>query len=198
IPDFPEGQLAATIAIDRTAVKAQSLQAHVGTTSITASGTYSWTGQFDGQFDLTAADLGSLARFVPASNVPVSGSARVVGTLNGTLQSPRGRADVSARDLEAYDVAIGALNAHVNLVNDTVEVDATAPSLNARLQGSLATTEPYRFQAQATLDASSIPTLVPASVRDQIAAEGTITATVKGAGTLERPLETSCEISLRA
>ncbi|HEX7794331.1 MAG TPA: translocation/assembly module TamB domain-containing protein [Vicinamibacterales bacterium] len=198
LPDFPEGQLDATVAIDRTAAKAESLQARVGTTSITASGTYSWTGQIDGQFDLTADDLQSLARLAPTADVPVSGSARVVGTLKGTVQAPRASAEVSARDLAAYEVAIGRLTAQVSLVNDKVDVDATAPSLNAHLQGSLATTEPYRFQAQAALDASSIASLVPASMRDQIAAAGIVTATVKGEGTLQRPLESSGEIALRA
>jgi outer membrane protein insertion porin family len=198
IPDLPAGQLDATVAIDRKAAKAESLQASVGTTSLTASGTYSWTGQIDGQFDLTADDLQSLARLAPTGDVPVSGSARVVGTLNGTVQSPRARAEVSARDLEAYDVAIGGLTAQANLVSDKVDVDTTAPSLKAHLQGSLATTEPYRFQVQAVLDASSIASLVPASMREQIAAEGTVTATVKGEGTLQRPLESSGEIALRA
>src|SRR5262249_27240350 len=35
IPDFPEGQLDAAVAIDRNAAKAESLQARVGTTAIT-------------------------------------------------------------------------------------------------------------------------------------------------------------------
>jgi outer membrane protein assembly factor BamA/autotransporter translocation and assembly factor TamB len=198
IPDFPEGKLDAIVAIDRKAAKAESLQARVGTTSITASGTYSWTGHIDGQFDLTADDLQSLARLASTGDVPVSGSARVVGTLNGTVQSPRARAEISARDLATYDFGIGGLTAQVNLLNDKVDVDAIAPSLNAHLQGSLATTEPYRFQAQAALDASSIASLVPASMRDQIAPAGTVTATLKGEGTLQRPLESSGEIALRA
>jgi len=198
IPDFPEGLLDAIVTIDGKAANAESLQARVGTTSITASGTYSWTGQIDGRFDLTADDLQSLARLAPAGDVPVSGSARVVGTLNGTVQAPRARAEVSARDLAAYDVAIGALSAQVDLLNDKVDVDAAAPSLSAHLEGSVGTTEPYRFKAQAALDASSIASLVPASMREQIAAAGTVTATVTGEGTLQRPLESSGEIALRA
>ena len=198
LPDFPEGQLDATLTIDRRAAKAESLQARTGTTSLTGSGTYSWSGQIDSQFDVAADDLHALARLAADNDLPVSGSARLVGTLQGTVQSPRGRADLSTRDLSAYEVSVGSLSAQLRLANNTVEVDAHAPDLSARLQGSLAMAEPYRFQAEATLDRSSIAALLPASMRDQVAAEGSLTTTIKSEGTLKRPWDSSAELALRA
>ena len=164
VPDFPEGQLDATLTIDRRAAKAESLQARAGTTSLTGSGTYSWSGQIDSQFDVTADDLHALARLAAGNDLPVSGTARLVGTLQGTVQTPRGRADVSARELSAYDVSVGSLSAQLRLVDNEIEVDASAPDLSTRLQGSLAMAEPYRFHAEATLDGASIAALLPASI----------------------------------
>ena len=198
IPDFPEGQLDATLTIDRRAAKAESLQARVDTTSLTASGTYSWSGQIEGRFDVTADDLHAVGRLAASDDLPVTGSTRLVGTVQGTVESPRGRAELSTRDLSAYGVTVGSLTAHLGLANNKVEVDLDASSLNARLQGSLGIQEPYGFQAEATLDRSSIASLLPATMRDQVAAEGSLTTTIKSEGTLNRPWDSTAAIALRA
>src|SRR5262249_10839202 len=127
----------------------------------------------------------------------VSGSARLVGTVQGTAKSPRARATLSARDLSAYDVAVGSVNGELHLADNTVQVDASAPGLNATLQGSVAIAEPYRYRAEATLDRSSIASLVPPSMLEKVAAEGSITTTIKGEGTLSHPLESAGELALR-
>ena len=198
VPDFPAGQLDSTAVIDRRAAKVDSLQARLGPAIVTASGTYSWSGQIDSRFDATVDDLHAFAGLAAADDLPVAGSARIAGTLQGTAQAPRGRAELTAASLSAYEVSIGSVNAQLRLANERVDVEAHAPNLNAGLQGSVAIRDPYRFQADATLEGSSIAALLPASTRDTVAADGTITATLKGAGTLSRLLDSSGELALRA
>src|SRR4029077_1639337 len=137
-----------------------------------------------------------LAQLAAAADLPVSGSARLVGTLQGTARAPRGRAELTARNLSAYDVTVGPLNAQINLANQRVVIDANAPDLSARVQGAVGIREPYRFQAEGTLDRASIAALLPATMRDQLPVEGNVTTTVRSEGVLNRPLDSTAELSL--
>src|SRR5262249_30615790 len=144
--------LDATAAFDRRAARVASLAARSGPSSLNASGTYRWSGQIESRFEATVEDLHEVARLAAASDLPLSGSAKVAGTFQGTIQAPRGRAELTARDLTAYEVAIGSVNADVTLANNRVEVDAAAPGLSGHLKGAVSLDEPYRFQAEGTLD----------------------------------------------
>src|SRR6185503_4771390 len=105
--------LEARLDVDRNAVRVAHVQATAGTTSMQASGTYGWRGPFDARVELRDADVSVLAgRYgVP---VGVSGSARLEGTISGTLSSMsrRGQAEfvLSSTDLAVEDVSIGTLS----------------------------------------------------------------------------------------
>ncbi len=197
LPDYPAGQLDASIAVNNNRLTADTLSARVGPAVVHASGSYSWTGRIDAKFDAAADDLHGLARLAGADDVAVTGSARLTGQVQGTAEAPIAHAELTAEGVDAYEVAAGALTAQLRLANNRLEVDATVPSLNALLRGTVGIREPYPFQAEATLDGTSISALLPPSLRDQIATEGTVTTTIKGQGTINRPLDSTGEASVR-
>ena len=198
LPDYPPGQLDARIAVNNNRLTADTFTARVGPAVVNASGSYSWAGRIDARFDAAADDLHALARLAGVDDVPVTGSARLAGRLQGTAEAPIAQAELTGEALDAYEVAIGSVTAQLHLANNRLEVDGTAPSLNALLRGTVGIREPYPFQAEATLDGTSLTTLLPPSMRDQIATQGTVTTTIKGQGTINRPLESSGEANLRA
>src|SRR4029079_1744739 len=71
-------------------------------------------------------------------------------------------------------------------------------ALNAQLEGTIDVREPYRFQAEATLTASSIPSLLPAPMRDPLLAGGTVTTTIRGRGNIAQLWNTAGDVNLRA
>ena len=199
VADFPPGDLDSTLAIDRRAVQVQSLEVRLGPTRLVASGDYTWQGQIDTGFAVTAADLDALARAFEVTGLAVAGSARLEGTLQGDVRSPRALGHLTAQHLSIDDTPIGALDARLDLAGRQLNIDAGAIDLNVQLQGNLDTREPFVYQAGATLDRTSISALLPASLRDTIAVtDGIVTATVRAQGVLRRPLESAAEVALRS
>ena len=199
VADFPPGDLDSTLAIDRRAVQAQSLEARLGPTRLVASGEYTWQGQIATEFAATADDLDALARAFEVTGPAFAGSALLEGSLQGDVQSPRALGNLTAQHLSIYDTPIGALNARLDLAGRQLTIDARAIDLNVQLQGDFDTREPFAYQAVATLDRTSIPQLLPTSTRQSIpVTDGTVTATVRAQGMLRRPLEGAGEIALRS
>ena len=197
VANFPPGDLDSTLAIDLRAVQARPLEARLGPTRLVASGEYTWQGQIDTQFAATADDLDALTRAFEVTGLAVAGSARLEGTLQGDVRSPRALGHLTAQHLSIDDTPIGALDARLDLAGRQLNVDAHAIDLDVHLQSDLDTREPFAYQAVATLDRTSIPQLLPASIRDTIAmTDGTVTATVRAQGVLRRPLESAGEIAL--
>ncbi len=199
VATFPPGDLDSTLAIDLGAVRAQHLEARLGPTRLIASGEYTWQGQVDTQFAATADDLDALARAFEITGIALAGSARLEGTLQGDVRSPRALGHLTAQQLSIYDTPIGLLDAKLDLTGRQLSIDARAVDLDVQLQGGVDTREPFAYQAVATLDRTSIPQLLPTSVRHSIpVTDGTVTATVRAQGMLRRPLEGAAEIALRS
>lgn len=197
--DFPAGDLHAVVAVDREKVRAQTLNAQLGSARLAASGTFAWNGNADAQFDATSDDLGALARRFDPGSVTVTGSARFEGSVQGTVESPRGRGTLSMRRLTVDGTPVGALTATLGLADTQLNVDARAANLNAQLRGVLDTREPFAYRANATLDRTSIPALLSASLRQSTAiTEATVSATARAQGVLRRPLESTAEITVGA
>ena len=199
VADFPAADLDSTLTIDRRAIRAQSLEARLGPTRLVASGEYTWQGQIDTEFAATADDLDALARAFEVTGLAVAGSALLEGSLQGDVRSPRALGHLTTQHLSIDDTPIGALDATLDLAGRQLNIDARAIDLNVQLQGGLDTREPFAYKAVATLDRTSIPQLLPNSMRQSIpVTDGAVTATVRAQGTLRRPLEGAGEIALRS
>ena len=197
--DFPEGELDSTLTIDRRAVRAQTLDLRSGGARLIGSGEYRWSGQIDTRFEVTAGDLDAVARaFGVAAGVPLAGSARLEGSLQGDARSPHGRATLTMHDLSVDDVSIGDLTATFGLAGEQLAVDLRAPGIDARLEGEIDTREPFRYRAEVALDRTAIRTLLPPSLHSPVLMDGTITGTARAQGTLRRPFESTGEVALRA
>ncbi len=88
-------------------VELRNLSAGSGSTRLTATGGVTGE-QLDVRFDLASPDLGAL---VPGA----SGSLDLAGTLAGTVQAPRVRVDLQARDAEFNGQGIAALSASADV-----------------------------------------------------------------------------------
>ena len=196
--DLPAGDLEAAVTIDRRTARATMLEAQLGTTQLAASGTFAWNGDVDTRFDVVAHDLGALARALDPVAVPVTGSARLAGTLQGNIASPRARGTLTVQQLILDGTPVGALTAMLELVDKRLTVDAGAADLNAQLRGVVDTREPFAYQATAAIDRTSIPALLSASLRQSTGiAKATVTATAHAQGVLRRPLESTGEVTVR-
>jgi autotransporter translocation and assembly factor TamB len=192
------GQIDSRVAIDRRALEVESVDARLGTLRVNASGEYTWRGQINGQFDANASDVAALASALGLANASVAGSADLKGSLGGTVQSPRGEGQLTARNVSAYGVAVGPVTARLRLDQGRAHVDAAAPDLAARLAGAGDTRDPFGFDARIDLDRSSLSALLSAPQTKHLQAEGTIAATLRAKGAIARLADAAGEIELRA
>ncbi len=192
------GELDSTVAIDRRALNVESLDARLGPLRVSASGEYTWRGQIEGQFDANADDLGTLASALDLADASVAGSAALKGSLHGTIQSPRGEGQLTARNLSAYGVAVGPVTARLRLDQGRAHVDADVPDLEARATGAVDTRDPFGFQAEIDLDRSPLSTLLSAPQTKHLQAGGTIAATLRARGAIARLADTAGDLELRA
>jgi outer membrane protein assembly complex protein YaeT len=185
-------------------VQVEQAQAVAGSTSVQASGRYSWRGPLDARFDATERDLSELAtRF----NLPVgvSGSARVEGTIAGSLtsraRSGRAAITLSAADLVIDQVPVGTLTATgaVPLADGGVmKIDATAPGIGARAQLEIVNRPGYPVSGELTLEHNQIAALVPPRYHEQAGdLSGRVSATARGSGELADPAAIRGRIDLR-
>jgi translocation and assembly module TamA len=198
LPDVTdEGELGSTITIDRRALTAKSLDARLGDLRVAASGAYMWQGRIETEFKATADDLSAIAAAFDLADTSLAGSTELEGVVRGSIQSPQGRAHLTANGLSAYGVQVGAVTAQLQLGSDRLEIDGTAPALEMHLTGTLGTRSPFRFQAEADFDKSPVSALLSAPQTKHLSGEGSVTATVKANGTLQQIAETAGEIELR-
>jgi outer membrane protein assembly complex protein YaeT len=196
--------LDAQLAANANGVRAQPLRATTGTTSVQASGQYSWSGPFDARVEVSQGDLSEIASqfHVP---VALSGSARLEGTISGILSSVTRRAHavlaLTVRDLAVEQIAIGTLAAKGTLSLENaglMTVDATAPGIGARAQLEIINRDGYPVSGEITLDHQDIGTLIPARYRQQIGdVSGRLSASARGSGHLSNPTGIRGRIDLR-
>jgi outer membrane protein insertion porin family len=196
VTDFPAGEVDSTLVIDRRAISTDALEARLGAVRVTAAGEYSWSGRIDSRFEAATDDLTTIVREMAGDAVELAGSMRVAGTVEGDVRSLRGRATLTAGGLTAYGVAAGSVTGTLQLEDRRLGLEARAPTLAANLRAGLELDEPYSFQAEAVLDGSSIPALLPAANAE--APTGTITADMRAKGTLRQPWQTAGQVALRA
>jgi outer membrane protein assembly factor BamA len=184
--EIPATDLDAVLEIDRRALRARTLEARLGATSLTASGEYAWTGAFDARFDAKTEDLDQLMRSFALSGVSLAGTARLAGTASGSTQSPRVQATLAASGVSVDGTSVGPVKATLTFADDSVHTAAEAPEIAVRAEVRLDAREPYAYQAEAAFDRTAIPALVPARLRDRINInEGTIAGRVRVEGTLK-------------
>ena len=192
------GDLDSTVAIDRRALNVETLDARFGSMRASASGEYTWRGQIEGQFDANADDLAALASALDLADASVAGSADLKGSLHGTIQSPRGEGQLTARNVSAYGVAVGPVTARLRLDQGRAHVDADVPDLEARATGAVDTRDPFAFQAEVDLERSPLSALLSAPQTKTLQAEGTIAATLRARGAIARLADTAGDLELRA
>jgi outer membrane protein assembly complex protein YaeT len=187
--DIPAADVDATLAINRTVVRASAIEARLGATTLKASGQYAWSGAFDGRFDAATQDIDQLMRTVGFSAVSLTGTARLAGTAAGTTQAPRAQATLAAADVTVDGTAVGAVNANLTFAESRVTLEAAAPQRAVRANGRLDAREPYAYEAEANFDRTPIAPLVPARFRDRIQIDdGTIDGRVRAEGNLKPDL----------
>jgi outer membrane protein assembly complex protein YaeT len=194
----------ARLDVDSKGLRAQRVEATAGTMSLVASGTYGWSGPFDARVELTDGNLSELAKRygVPAT---VSGSARVEGTVRGTISGSTrsGQAELVlvSQDLAVEGISIGQLTARgtVPLAEGSVmTVDAAAPGVGARGRFEIVNRTGYPVSGEVTLDHDGIGALIPASYRQQVGElTGALSITARGSGPLSDPAQIRGRVDLR-
>ena len=96
--------LDARLDVDAASVRVQDARALSGATALQAAGRYSWRGPLDASFEVDQRDLSEIASQFQLP-VALSGSARLEGTIAGTLTS-RTRSGQAALTLSAADVVV--------------------------------------------------------------------------------------------
>ena len=193
-----DGEVNATATIDRRALTATRLDARLDQLGVSASGTYTWRGQIDTKFHAVAGDLSAIAAAFDPGGLSLAGTTEIEGSLRGSLTSPQGQAQVKAQELSVDGVQVGAAAATLQLANERLEIDAHAQPLEIHVTGTLDTRSPFRFHAQADLNRTSVSALLSAFQTKALSGEGSVDATVRANGNLQRLAETAGDIELRA
>ena len=196
--------LDAHLALDTDGINAQRLRATSGATSLDASGRHAWRGPLDVRVDLNFGDLAA-AGIQFQLPVDISGSARLEGTVSGTLLHgiPRGHAvlALSARDLAVEQVPIGALTAMGTLPLESgglTVVNATAPDVGIHARAEIVNEIGYPLSGDITVDHGDIAALIPPQYREQVGElSGTLSATARGSGRLLEPAGIRGRVHLR-
>ena len=195
----------AQLVVDRESVRAERLHATAGTASLVGSGRYGWRGSVDATFDLSESNLSGLATWVTIPTT-VSGSARVQGTIAGTVRDGfrRGQATVSltARDLLIEQVPVGLLTANGTIPlseGAVITVVAEAPDIGARANLDIVNRNGYPVSGDIALDNGDVSALVPPGYKDRIGdVAGRLSAIVRGSGLLTEPAAIRGTIDLRS
>jgi translocation and assembly module TamA len=196
--------LDARLDVDRDGVRILEARALAGSTSVQASGRYSWRGPLDARFEVNQRDLSEIANQFQLT-LPVSGSARLEGTVSGSVTS-RARSGHAALTLSAADVvidqiAVGAVSATgtVPLENaGLMTVDAIAPGIGARAKLEIVNRPGYPVSGDVALEHDQIASLVPPQYRDQVGdLSGKVSATAHGSGELADPAGIRGRVDLR-
>jgi outer membrane protein assembly complex protein YaeT len=194
------GTLDARLDVDATGVRAHRLRASSGTTSLQASGRYSWRGPFEGRVALTQGELSEIASQFRLP-VSVSGSARLEGTVSGSRQKGQAVLSLSARDLAVEQVAIGPLDAtgRLTLVDGgLIAVETAAPNLGARARLEIVNRGGYPVSGEVTLEHGRIGALIPPRYQPQVGdVSGALSATARGSGLLSDPAGIRGRIDVR-
>jgi len=194
------GTLEARLDVDASGVRAHRLQASSRTTSLQASGRYSWRGPFEGRVALTQGELSEIASQFRLP-VSVSGAARLEGTISGSRQKGQAVLSLSARDLAVAQVAIGPLDAtgRLSLVDGgLIAVEAAAPNLGARARLEIVNRGGYPVSGEVTLAHDRIGALVPPRYQRAIGdLSGALSATIRGSGLLSDPAGIRGRIDVR-
>ena len=177
----------AVLTADMTGMHATEVRATAGSSSLDASGRYSWRGALDAKFDWTEGNLSDLASFA-GSPVPVGGSATVAGIVSGYSNALHAVVTASASELTVDQVPVGALTANATLdlsERGLMKIDAVAPDAGARATLDIVNRTRYPVSGEISIAHPDVAKLVPARYRDQIGnMSGQIRATAHGAGQL--------------
>ena len=196
--------LDARLDADLDGVQVQQAQAVAGSTSVQASGRYSWRGPLDARFEANQRDLSELAtRF--GLPVGVSGSARLEGTITGSVtsraRSGQAAITLSAADLVIDQVPVGALTASgaVPLADGgLMKIDAAAPGIGARAQVEIVNRPGYPISGEVALEHKQIAELIPPRYHEQAGdLSGSVSATARGSGQFADPAAIRGRIDLR-
>jgi outer membrane protein assembly factor BamA len=195
-----QGVLDATLAVDANGVDVRQSLTTLGSTSLQASGQYSWRGRFNARAELSQENLSELASQFGLP-VAVSGSARLEGTIAGAGRTGQAVLALSARDVEVEEVPIGSMAANGTLAlgdAGVMTVAATAPGVGAHARVEILNRADYPVSGEITLDHGDIGALIPPRYRQQVGdVSGRLSATALGSGLLSDPAGIRGRIGLR-
>lgn len=177
----------ANLAADMTAMRATEVRATAGSSSLQASGRYSWRGAVDGTFEWTEGNLSEIASSA-GSPVPITGTATVAGTVSGYSNALHAVVTATARGLTVEQVPIGALTANATLDladRGLMKIDATAPDAGARANLQIVNHAGYPVSGEISIAHPDVARLVPPRYREQLGdTSGLVRVTARGAGQL--------------
>jgi outer membrane protein assembly complex protein YaeT len=160
--------------------------------SATASGTVGLTGSrpLDVAMTATALDVTSLLQAANQTQIPVSGTLSMTGTIRGTMSQPALAATISGSDLVAYSETWGSLRARVStsdrlLTLADVIVDKPQPDGNGRIDAAAT----YHLDRRTyTFDLRSQQLrLLALSLPNGREIRGAVDLNARGAGSLDQP-----------
>ena len=140
---------------------------------VEAAGRYSWRGPLDARFEVDQRDLSEMASQFRLP-IALSGSARLEGTITGTLSSRvrSGQAvlALSASEVVIEQVAVGAVNATGTVSLESgglITVDATAPGVGGSAKLQIVNSAGYPVSGEIALEHDQINALIPPRYREQ-------------------------------
>ncbi len=196
--------LDARLDVDAASVRVQDARALSGATALQAAGRYSWHGPLDASFEVDQRDLSEIASQFQLP-MGLSGSARLEGTIAGTLTS-RTRSGQAALTLSAADVVVdqvpvGAITATGTLPladGGLMTIAAAAPGVGARATLEILNRTGYPVSGDVSLEHDDIARLIPPRYHDQVGdLSGRVSATARGAGRLSDPAGIRGRVDLR-
>ena len=196
--------LDARLDVDPAGVRVQDARALSGATALQAAGRYSWHGPLNASFEVDQRDLSEIARRFQLP-MGLSGSARLEGTIAGTLTS-RTRSGQAALTLSAADVVVdqvpvGAITATGTLPladGGLMTIAAAAPGVGARATLEIINRTGYPVSGDVSLEHDDVARLIPPRYHDQVGdLSGRLSATARGAGRLSDPAGIRGRVDLR-
>ena len=113
---------------------------------LTGSGTYDL-----GTNDYTATLQGTQWMFAPTADQPLAGSLDLSFSGEGTVDSPRGIGKVTLRDGMWGEIALGSVDASVELDGQLAHIEAQAPEFATSASGRIEIQSPYHASIDATV-----------------------------------------------
>jgi outer membrane protein assembly complex protein YaeT len=148
------------------------------------------------QFHIDGKDLRWNQLSLP-DGIPLQGSWNLTASGSGTIARPSMDARLESTDLRVKQALIGPISISASLRQDQLEIEASAPRLNATSTIHIANESPYPFKGELLIANADLSRLAIAAANGE-PLRGNLEARLTGSGDLKRVAHSSISAELRA